>query len=214
MVSLKKKRQRHETDERESFTRPASVGNLHSPPRFDSILAVALADQFPTLDEIDLSVTRSVLSPARNNSFVFELKRHDERPLGPPPLGLPFRSPISWWSSDVGHHRTSRSLNPTIFHWFAIAFGGAARAKKNQTNAPRTAHVRRMSPKRIDAEIQQPTNAREEHNTFGESPPPFLSSFFFASRLPAAVSFSMREPALLVAVSLTRISKSPSVLTS
>ena len=130
MVSLKKKRQRHETDERESFTRPASVGNLHSPPRFDSILAVALADQFPTLDEIDLSVTRSVLSPARNNSFVFELKRHDERPLGPPPLGLPFRSPISWWSSDVGHHRTSRSLNPTIFHWFAIAFGGAARAKK------------------------------------------------------------------------------------
>ena len=85
MVSLKKKRQRHETDERESFTRPASVGNLHSPPRFDSILAVALADQFPTLDEIDLSVTRSVLSPARNNSFVFELKRHDERPLGPPP---------------------------------------------------------------------------------------------------------------------------------
>ena len=102
MVSLKKKRQRHETDERESFTRPASVGNLHSPPRFDSILAVALADQFPTLDEIDLSVTRSVLSPARNNSFVFELKRHDERPLGPPPpSGFRFVPPF------LDDHRTS-----------------------------------------------------------------------------------------------------------
>ena len=182
MVSLKKKRQRHETDERESFTRPASVGNLHSPPRFDSILAVALADQFPTLDEIDLSVTRSVLSPARNNSFVFELKRHDERPLGPPPpSGFRFVPPF------LDDHRTS-DIIVRAARWIrqysidSPSLSEERRArKKNQTNAPRTAHVRRMSPKRIDAEIQQPTNAREEHNTFGESPPPFLSSFFCKS---------------------------------